>query len=244
MAADPQRPLDAGRRALPAPARRSPRFCPRSTTWSSKGSPMAARCRTRHSWSTCRRSRRSRTTSAEPAGAARRHRAPNCAARPAAARDPHRRAHRRHHPAGAHSAAQAPPHILVTTPESLYVLLGSDSGRRMLSTTRTVIVDEIHALAGSKRGSHLALSPRAARRAVRPAFAAHRPVRDAKADRRGRAVSGGRASVDSAEPADCAIVDVGYVRAARSRAGNSARAARSRDGQRSLGARVRTGSRN
>ena len=51
-----------------------------------------------------------------------------------------------------------PPHILVTTPESLYVLLGSDSGRAMLGGTRTVIVDEIHAIAGSKRGSHLALS--------------------------------------------------------------------------------------
>ncbi|MFP3520216.1 DEAD/DEAH box helicase, partial [Pseudomonas sp. SIMBA_077] len=50
------------------------------------------------------------------------------------------------------------PQILVTTPESLYVLLGSDSGRRMLASTRSVIVDEIHALAGSKRGSHLALS--------------------------------------------------------------------------------------
>ncbi|WP_447803646.1 DEAD/DEAH box helicase [Pseudomonas serbica] len=50
------------------------------------------------------------------------------------------------------------PHILVTTPESLYVLLGSDSGRQMLSTTGTVIVDEIHAIAASKRGSHLALS--------------------------------------------------------------------------------------
>ncbi|MGF0241774.1 DEAD/DEAH box helicase [Rhodococcus sp. IEGM1300] len=50
------------------------------------------------------------------------------------------------------------PHILVTTPESLYVLLGSDSGRKMLSSTRTVIVDEIHAIAASKRGSHLALS--------------------------------------------------------------------------------------
>src|SRR5471032_3284886 len=50
------------------------------------------------------------------------------------------------------------PHILVTTPESLYVLLGSDSGRQMLKTTRTVIVDEIHAIAASKRGSHLALS--------------------------------------------------------------------------------------
>ena len=51
-----------------------------------------------------------------------------------------------------------PPHIVVTTPESLYVLLGSESGRTMLSTTRTVIVDEIHALASNKRGSHLALS--------------------------------------------------------------------------------------
>ncbi len=50
------------------------------------------------------------------------------------------------------------PQILVTTPESLYVLLGSDSGRQMLASTRTVIVDEIHALAGNKRGSHLALS--------------------------------------------------------------------------------------
>ena len=50
------------------------------------------------------------------------------------------------------------PHILVTTPESLYVLLSSDSGRAMLSTMRTVIVDEIHAVAGSKRGAHLALS--------------------------------------------------------------------------------------
>src|SRR5688572_17472591 len=51
-----------------------------------------------------------------------------------------------------------PPHILVTTPESLYVLLGSESGRAMLSTVRSVIVDEIHAVAASKRGSHLALS--------------------------------------------------------------------------------------
>src|SRR5258706_4954746 len=51
-----------------------------------------------------------------------------------------------------------PPHIVVTTPESLYILLGSESGRAMLSTTRTVIIDEIHALAPNKRGSHLAVS--------------------------------------------------------------------------------------
>jgi ATP-dependent Lhr-like helicase len=51
-----------------------------------------------------------------------------------------------------------PPHILVTTPESLYILLGSESGRRMLAPARTIIVDEIHAVASNKRGSHLALS--------------------------------------------------------------------------------------
>ena len=51
-----------------------------------------------------------------------------------------------------------PPHILVTTPESLYVLLGSQSGRAMLMTARSVIVDEIHAVAPNKRGAHLALS--------------------------------------------------------------------------------------
>ncbi len=56
------------------------------------------------------------------------------------------------------SMRRHPPHILVTTPESLYILLGSESGRSVLSTTRTVIVDEIHALAGNKRGTHLALS--------------------------------------------------------------------------------------
>jgi ATP-dependent Lhr-like helicase len=54
--------------------------------------------------------------------------------------------------------ARKPPHIIVTTPESLYLLLGSESGRRMLATTRTVIVDEIHALASNKRGTHLAVS--------------------------------------------------------------------------------------
>ncbi|MEW5836752.1 MAG: DEAD/DEAH box helicase [Pseudomonadota bacterium] len=51
-----------------------------------------------------------------------------------------------------------PPHILVTTPESLYILLGSASGREALKHVREVIVDEIHALADSKRGAHLALS--------------------------------------------------------------------------------------
>ncbi len=53
---------------------------------------------------------------------------------------------------------EQPPHILVTTPESLFILLTSESGRRMLSGIRTVIVDEIHSLARDKRGSHLMLS--------------------------------------------------------------------------------------
>jgi ATP-dependent Lhr-like helicase len=51
-----------------------------------------------------------------------------------------------------------PPHILVTTPESLYLLLTSEGGRSILRTTRTMIVDEIHALIRDKRGAHLALS--------------------------------------------------------------------------------------
>jgi ATP-dependent Lhr-like helicase len=51
-----------------------------------------------------------------------------------------------------------PPHILVTTPESLYLLLTSEKGAAMLRSVKTVIVDEIHAMVSTKRGSHLALS--------------------------------------------------------------------------------------
>ena len=51
-----------------------------------------------------------------------------------------------------------PPHILVTTPESLFILLTAEKSRRLLQTVRTVIIDEIHALAPNKRGAHLALS--------------------------------------------------------------------------------------
>src|SRR5687768_1805663 len=51
-----------------------------------------------------------------------------------------------------------PPHILVTTPESLYLLLTSAKSRDLLKSVRTVIVDEIHALARDKRGSHLSLT--------------------------------------------------------------------------------------
>ncbi|WP_133645769.1 DEAD/DEAH box helicase [Paraburkholderia flava] len=107
------------------------------------------------------------------------------------------------------------PHILVTTPESLYVLLGSDSGRAMLSTTRTVIVDEIHAIAGTKRGSHLALSLErldalCGRRLPRIGLSAtQKPIATVA-----RFLIGG-ADLDSDAPPDpdeCAIVDVGHTR--------------------------------
>src|SRR3989304_1117262 len=51
-----------------------------------------------------------------------------------------------------------PPYIIVTTPESFYLLLTAQKSRKMLKTVDTVIVDEIHAVARDKRGSHLSLS--------------------------------------------------------------------------------------
>src|SRR5438876_10927708 len=106
------------------------------------------------------------------------------------------------------SMRRRPPHIVVTTPESLYVLLGSDSGRKMLSTTRTVIVDEIHALAPNKRGSHLALSlERLAALTVRP------PVRVGLSATQKPLEEIARFLTGAASPlADCAIVDAGHVR--------------------------------
>jgi ATP-dependent Lhr-like helicase len=98
-----------------------------------------------------------------------------------------------------------PPHILVTTPESLYLLLTSESGRAMLCTVRTVIVDEIHALAGNKRGPHLALSlERLAALCVKPPVriglsATQRPIVDMA-----RFLTG---MIDG-----CTIIDAGYVR--------------------------------
>src|SRR5919198_4991767 len=61
-------------------------------------------------------------------------------------------------PADRQSMAKRPPHILITTPESLYILLTAERSRRFLSTAKAVIVDEIHAIAQDKRGAHLALT--------------------------------------------------------------------------------------
>ncbi len=109
------------------------------------------------------------------------------------------------------SMRRRPPHIVVTTPESLYILLGSESGRAMLATTRTVIVDEIHALAPNKRGSHLALSLErlAALTAKPPArvglSATQKPVEEIAR------FLVGAPNADVTE--NCAIVDTGHVRA-------------------------------
>src|SRR5204863_70851 len=103
-------------------------------------------------------------------------------------------------------------HIVVTTPESLYILLGSASGRRMLASTRTVIVDEIHALVGAKRGVHLALSLErleslAGRRLTRVGLSAtQKPVEEVA-----RFLVGTR-NLLADGAADCTIIDSGHVR--------------------------------
>jgi ATP-dependent helicase Lhr and Lhr-like helicase len=105
-----------------------------------------------------------------------------------------------------------PPHIVVTTPESLYILLGSESGRAMLATTRTVIVDEIHALASNKRGSHLSLSlERLAALCKGPLLriglsATQKPIEDVA-----RFLVGLHGDGEGA--AECTIIDTGHRRA-------------------------------
>jgi ATP-dependent Lhr-like helicase len=110
------------------------------------------------------------------------------------------------------SMRKRPPHIVVTTPESLYILLGSESGRKMLGTTRTVIVDEIHAMVGSKRGLHLAVSLErlealTGKRLARIGLSAtQKPIEEVA-----RFLVGTRNLRPDGE-ADCTIVDTGYVR--------------------------------
>jgi ATP-dependent helicase Lhr and Lhr-like helicase len=111
---------------------------------------------------------------------------------------------------------RSPPHILVTTPESLYLLLTSESGRRMLSTTRCVIIDEIHAVAPSKRGSHLALSlERLASLCGRPLqriglSATQKPIEQVARFLVGAPAAAGQAADDAA--VDCVIIDSGHAR--------------------------------
>jgi len=110
------------------------------------------------------------------------------------------------------SLIKKPPHILVTTPESLYLLLTSDSGRRMLGTARTLILDEIHAVVDDRRGAHLALSvERLAALTKRPLqriglSATQKPIEEVA-----RFLVGTRAVDDAGNP-DCEIIDIGHRR--------------------------------
>src|SRR4051794_11698512 len=103
------------------------------------------------------------------------------------------------------SMLRTPPHILVTTPESLYLLLTSERSRHMLRTVRTVIVDEIHAVIGTRRGAHLSLTlERLQQVAERPLLriglsATQKPIAEVA-----RYLTGG---------AECSIVDEGHRRA-------------------------------
>ena len=105
-----------------------------------------------------------------------------------------------------------PPHILITTPESLYILLTAERSRQMLKRAHTVIVDEIHAVAGDKRGAHLALSlERLDALAGRPLqriglSATQKPMEDIAC-----LLVGARRLRRDGTP-KCAIVDVGHKR--------------------------------
>jgi ATP-dependent helicase Lhr and Lhr-like helicase len=104
-----------------------------------------------------------------------------------------------------------PPHILITTPESLYILLTAERSRRMCATADTVIVDEIHAVAGDKRGAHLALSLErldalCGRRLQRVGLSAtQKPIEEIAH------LLVGAGDLKAGRPA-CAVVDVGHRR--------------------------------
>src|SRR6266705_302891 len=115
-----------------------------------------------------------------------------------------------------------PPHILVTTPESLYLLLTSQSGRKLLATVRTLIVDEIHAVVGNRRGSHLALTMERLAALVNGPLqriglsATQKPIEQVAKFLVGgakkqplTASNGDHSAREDARPANCVIVDSG-----------------------------------
>jgi ATP-dependent Lhr-like helicase len=107
-----------------------------------------------------------------------------------------------------------PPDFLITTPESLYLMLTAERSRKLMRSVRTVIVDEIHAVAGNKRGSHLALSlERLSHLATGPVqriglSATQRPIEDVA-----RLLVGAGADRSEADGSPrCSIVDSGHRR--------------------------------
>src|SRR5438105_1434488 len=114
-----------------------------------------------------------------------------------------------------------PPHILVTTPESLYLLLTSDSGRRMLGTARTLILDEIHAVVDDRRGAHLALSvARLVALTKNPLqriglSATQKPIEEVARfliGSRSQMTKDGKLSASPTDNPDCEIIDIGHRR--------------------------------
>jgi ATP-dependent Lhr-like helicase len=109
-----------------------------------------------------------------------------------------------------------PPHILVTTPESLYLLLTSESGRRMLNTARTLIMDEIHAVVDDRRGAHLALSVE--RLAALTKSASGGPLQRIGLSATQKPIEEvahflvGAHAVDEAGNPECEIIDIGHRR--------------------------------
>jgi ATP-dependent helicase Lhr and Lhr-like helicase len=107
---------------------------------------------------------------------------------------------------------RTPPHILVTTPESLYLLLTAERSRERLRHVRTVIVDEIHAVIGTRRGAHLALTlERLAHVSAHPVqriglSATQRPIEDVAR------FLVGAANIGADGDADCVVVDEGHRR--------------------------------
>jgi ATP-dependent Lhr-like helicase len=109
---------------------------------------------------------------------------------------------------GAERAAmlRTPPHILVTTPESLYLLLTAERSRQMLRTVRTVIVDEIHAVIGARRGAHLALT------LERLAGVAERPLQRIGLSATQTPIDEVARFLTAGDACGCTIVNVGHRR--------------------------------
>ena len=104
--------------------------------------------------------------------------------------------------------ARNPPHILVTTPESMYLMLTADSGRRVLQTVETLIIDEIHSVAGNKRGAHLSLS------VARLEMLLQKKVRKIGLSATQKPVQKIAAYLTGTEKLkDCTVVDMGHIRA-------------------------------
>jgi ATP-dependent Lhr-like helicase len=108
---------------------------------------------------------------------------------------------------------RTPPHVLVTTPESLFLLLTAERSRQMLGTVRTVIVDEIHAVIGTRRGAHLALSlERLQEIAEAPLLRIGLSATQTPVETVAAFLVGSRGESPEAAPPDCAIVDAGHRR--------------------------------